>query len=245
MAYTYSIADADPTADVRLMLEAYLDHHRAAMVAKVQGVSDVDARRRQVPSETTLLGLVQHLRRVEASWFEHRLAQGNVEDIPLLAWFFEDPEHRDFWVAPDLTVEEAIAAYQDQCERSRAVAGRHELDDVVPHPELGSISMRWIMLHMIEETARHLGHADILREQLDGQTGGWHVPFSEPTGHSGETGRYREGWVLGRRVGQRGRDGLVGELGAGRGRPAASTHGPAAETGRVSPRVRWRSIRAR
>ncbi len=172
MVYMASIAGEDPTAGERSMLEAYLDHHRTAMVAKVRGVPDGDARRRQVPSETSLLALLQHLRRVEASWFEHRLAQGNVDDIPVLAWFFEDPEHRDLWVAPDLTVQEAIATYQDQFDRSRAVAGRHELDDVVPHPELGQISMRWIMPHMIEETARHLGHADILREQLDGQTGG-------------------------------------------------------------------------
>lgn len=172
MAYTYTTADGNPTADERSMLEAYLDHHRAGIVTKVRGVSEDDARRRLVPSETTLLGLLHHLRRVEASWFEHRLAQGNVDDIPLLAWFFEDPDHRDFWVAPDLTVDEAIASYQDQCDRSRTIAGRHDLDEVVPHPELGQISMRWIVLHMIEETARHLGHADILREQLDGQIGG-------------------------------------------------------------------------
>lgn len=172
MVYVYSTASDDPTANERSMLEAFLDHHRDAVVAKIRGVSEGDARQRLVPSMTTLAGLVRHLRRVEASWFEHRLAQGKVADIPLLAWFFEDPGQRDFWVPPDETVEESLVAYAEQCERSRRIAEAHDLDDVVPHPEMGSVSMRWIMLHMIEETARHLGHADILREQLDGHTGG-------------------------------------------------------------------------
>lgn len=69
MAYTYSTADGDPSADERSFLEAFLDHYRAAMVAKIRGVSESDARRRLVPSETTLSGLLNHLRRVEASWF--------------------------------------------------------------------------------------------------------------------------------------------------------------------------------
>jgi hypothetical protein len=69
------------------------------------------------------------------------------------------------------TVESLIVAYNAQCELSRETAARFGLDDVVPHPYLGEVSLRWILVHMIEETARHAGHADILREQIDGTTG--------------------------------------------------------------------------
>jgi Protein of unknown function (DUF664) len=64
-----------------------------------------------------------------------------------------------------------LADYQAACEQSRAAAAEHELDHVVPHDRLGSVSLRWILVHMVEETARHAGHADILREQTDGSTG--------------------------------------------------------------------------
>jgi hypothetical protein len=68
-------------------------------------------------------------------------------------------------------VETLIAQYDEQCAVSRQTAAKYELDHVVPHPHLGEVSLRWIYVHMIEETARHAGHADILREQLDGTTG--------------------------------------------------------------------------
>jgi hypothetical protein len=64
-----------------------------------------------------------------------------------------------------------VARYDEQCARSREIAAKKQLDDIVPHPELGEVTMRWIVVHMIEETARHAGHADILREQIDGSTG--------------------------------------------------------------------------
>jgi hypothetical protein len=83
---------------------------------------------------------------------------------------FEDPES-DFRVGPDETVEILIARYDEQIARSREIAARKQLDDVVPHPGLGEVTVRWIVVHMIEETARHAGHADILREQIDGTTG--------------------------------------------------------------------------
>jgi Protein of unknown function (DUF664) len=107
---------------------------------------------------------------VEVSWFQHRLAQVPSEELPALRWI-DDDQDGDFRVAPHETVETLIAQYDEQCALSRQTAAGFELDDVVPHPYLGEVSMRWIYVHMIEETARHAGHADILREQLDGTTG--------------------------------------------------------------------------
>ena len=157
-------------ANERTTLEALLDYCRDAIKAKLRGVSEEDARRRLVPSQTTLGGLIKHLARVEVSWFQHRLGQIPVEDLPLLSRAIEDPES-DFRVEEEDTVEALIARYEEQCARSREIAAHHELDDVVPHPVLGEVSMRWIVIHMIQETARHAGHADILREQIDGSTG--------------------------------------------------------------------------
>ena len=157
-------------ANERTTLEALLDYCRDAVKAKLRGVSEEDARRRLVPSQTTLGGLIKHLARVEVSWFQHRLGQIPVEDLPLLSRAIEDPES-DFRVEEEDTVEALIARYEEQCARSREIAAHHELDDVVPHPVLGEVSMRWIVIHMIQETARHAGHADILREQIDGSTG--------------------------------------------------------------------------
>ena len=157
-------------ADERTTLDAFLDFYRDAVAAKLRGVSEEDARRRLVPSLTTLGGLVKHLTRVEASWFQRRLDQVPVDDLPLVKSAIEDPDS-EFRIDPEDSVEALIARYQDQCARSRETAARYELDHVVAHPELGEISLRWIVVHMIEETARHAGHADILREQIDGSTG--------------------------------------------------------------------------
>ncbi|MGH2819747.1 MAG: DinB family protein [Actinomycetota bacterium] len=157
-------------ADERSTLEAFLDYYREAVKRKVGAVSEEDARRRLVPSATTLGGLIKHLRRVELSWFQHRLAQIPREELPPLQWIEDDPDG-DFRVEPDETGKSLIAEYDAQCALSREVAARFQLTDVVPHPHLGEVSLRWIYVHMIEETARHAGHADILREQIDGTLG--------------------------------------------------------------------------
>ena len=167
------VFDTGPVAAVageRTTLFAFLDYYREAVKAKVRGLSEEDARRRLVPSQTTLAGIVKHLARVEMSWFEHRLAQRPLDELPYLRKFFDDPEG-EFRVEPGETVDALLARYDEQCERSRRIAAGMQLDAVVPHPALGEVSMRWVVVHMIEETARHAGHADILREQIDGSTG--------------------------------------------------------------------------
>jgi hypothetical protein len=163
MPNVFDTGEIAAVANERTTLNAFLDYCRDAVKTKLRGVNEEDARRRLVPSQTTLGGLIKHLARVEVSWFHHRLGQVPAEDLPLLSRAIEDPES-DFRLDPEDTVDALIARYEEQCARSREIAARHGFDDVVPHPVLGEVSMRWIVVHMIEETARHAGHADILRE---------------------------------------------------------------------------------
>ncbi|MEH0975290.1 DinB family protein [Micromonospora sp. CPCC 205546] len=155
------------TADERAVLESFLDFHRGMLLRKLRGLSDADAARRLVPSATTVAGLVKHLTHVERNWFPCLLAPGPGEVYPTS----EEDAAASFALADGDTVERLAAAYERACARSREVAGRFALDHVVPHPQLGEVSLRWILVHMTEETARHVGHADILRELTDGATG--------------------------------------------------------------------------
>lgn len=155
------------TGDERSVLEAFLDFHRAIVLRKVRGLADADAGRRLVPSLTTLAGLLKHLALVERNWFPCLFAPGP-GDVYLTS---EEEAEASFTLDPGETVESLAAAYESACARSRAVAARFDLDHVVPHPQLGEVSLRWVLVHLIEETARHAGHADILRELTDGTTG--------------------------------------------------------------------------
>jgi uncharacterized damage-inducible protein DinB len=163
-------AERASTADERATLEAFLDLYRETIKRKVRGVSEEDAVRRLVPSATTLAGIVKHLRWVELGWFQRVLAGRPPEDLPPVPWTDQDPD-ADFRLEPGETLARVIAEYDQECARSRAVAAEHSLDDTGTHRRLGQVSLRWIYVHMIEETARHAGHADILREQIDGTTG--------------------------------------------------------------------------
>lgn len=159
---------AAAVAEERPTLEAFLDYYRDTVKRKVWGVSEEDARRRLVPSATTLGGIVKHLRWVELNWFQRILAQLPDSVLPPVSW--DDPD-AGFRMEPGETVEQLIVDYDRQCELSRQIAAQHELAGTSPHRELGEVSLRWIYVHMIDETARHAGHADILREQIDGTTG--------------------------------------------------------------------------
>jgi uncharacterized damage-inducible protein DinB len=149
----------------RQTLEAFLDDYRDILVRKASGISGADARRRLVTSQTTVGGLVKHLRWAEYGWFG-QLLQETVNDN-------RRPHERmwEFEFEPEETLATLITEYQRQCEHSRRVAAQYQLGHLVPHRRLGQVSLRWIYIHMIEETARHTGQLDILREQLDGATG--------------------------------------------------------------------------
>ena len=154
------------TAGERATLEAFLDHYRSEIISKVDGVSDADARRRLVASPTTLIGLVKHVAAVERSWFQRCVGQRPAEEISGYA-VGDEPSWQ---VGPDETVADVIAEFSEACAASRRVAAELDLDDTVPHERLGRVSLRWVYVHMIQELARHAGHADILREQIDATT---------------------------------------------------------------------------
>lgn len=163
MTYPDVLASARSAAGgERQVLEASLDLQRAVMRRKAAGLSAEEAQRSFVPSATTIAGRLKHLAIVENIWFEQILAQ---QPSPL-----PDPD-ATFAVGTEESVEELIAAYDAACARSREIAAKFELDHLVPQAQLGQVSLRWIYAHMIEETARHAGHADILRELTDGATG--------------------------------------------------------------------------
>ncbi|MGH2829128.1 MAG: DinB family protein [Actinomycetota bacterium] len=154
-------------APERDMLSAFLDYQRGIMLRKADGLDDEPLRRAMTPSALTLLGLVKHLTWVERWWFRVRFAGEHIED----PWTEDDPDG-DFRIEPHETTAEILAGYRDECERSRKIVASAELDDEAAVEARGRrVTMRWILLHMIEETARHLGHADLMREQVDGATG--------------------------------------------------------------------------
>lgn len=162
--------DAAACAPERQTLEAFLDYYRQAIIRKAGGVSEADARRKLVSSETTLGGIVKHLRWVEQGWFQRTLGRIPSDRLPEVPWTDDDPD-ADFRMEPGETLDQLLSEYREQCESSRRTAAEHTLDGAVPHGALGEVSLRWIYVHMIEETARHAGHVDILREQIDGTTG--------------------------------------------------------------------------
>ena len=151
--------------DERSTLAGFLALNRETVVMKAQGLSDADAARRLLPSLTTVSGIIRHLADVERSWF---LEFMDGQDYARRYGGDEDPDG-EFRVTAADSLEEIIADYRASWAESDTVIARLGLDDVPSRPD--APSLRWILAHMIEETARHLGHIDILREQLDGVTG--------------------------------------------------------------------------
>lgn len=154
-------------ASEREILELFLEYHREALTGKLRGLSEEDARRRLVPSSTTLLGLVSHAAAVERNWFQHYLGGKPREEITGNARG-DDPS----WdVGADKTIGGVIAEFESACAASRQIAAGFTLDQTVPHDQLGQVSLRFIYVNILTEYARHAGHADIIREQIDGVTG--------------------------------------------------------------------------
>lgn len=162
--------DPPRTADERTSLEGWLDFHRATLAHKCEGLDDTQLREASAPpSGLTLLGLVRHMAEVERGWFR-RVLDG--QDAPPI-WYSEDDRDGDFRVTEADTREAAFAIWRDEVAEARAAAAGHSLDDVVTRRDHnhGEYNLRWIYLHMIEEYARHNGHADLIRERIDGVTG--------------------------------------------------------------------------
>ncbi|SDM47454.1 DinB family protein [Allokutzneria albata] len=158
------------TADERTQLIGWLDMQREIIQWKCEGVSDSDAHRAVLPSSPhmTMAGLLAHLRWVEQTWFEVMLL-----DAPADGPQF-DPDDSDADMKVDgIPLARLLAEYETQWRKSNEIVARHSLDDIGRNRDwaVGRASVRWILLHMIEETARHAGHMDAIRELLDGATG--------------------------------------------------------------------------
>ncbi|MEU3527911.1 DinB family protein [Streptomyces sp. NPDC038707] len=162
-----------PHAGERAMLEAWLDFHRATLAVKCSGLADDRLRLAAVPpSSMTLLGLVQHLAEVERNWFQRVFAGREVPPV------FGESNPDGFAVRPERGLDEAMAVWRAEVARGRELVAGASLEDSgrlsgreAGHVGGQGVSLRWIMLHMIEEYARHNGHADLLRERTDGVTG--------------------------------------------------------------------------
>ena len=164
------------TADERVTLEQFLDYFRSVLLRKADGIDEVQARQRVGASAVDMLGLVRHMALVEQWWFTQAFA-GSTES----GWWADPDDHdRDWHHTSDDTLAVALAALNGEIAKSRAVvAGTEFLDqltaiDVGPPDQpdrYGRRSLRWVMVHMIEEYARHCGHADFLREAIDGTVG--------------------------------------------------------------------------
>ena len=153
----------EPTliADERTQLEEFLDANRDELVDTLDGLSEEQARRRLVPSLTTPLGLVKHVTWAEQVWFHVGLAGRTRDELGI-------PHENDpSWaISDDDTVASVIAEYRRVCAEAREIAAAYALDDLVRYNRRGPLTLRWLYAHMIEETARHAGHGDILREQI-------------------------------------------------------------------------------
>ncbi|MFJ8635896.1 DinB family protein [Streptomyces sp. NPDC093568] len=154
------------TAGEKETLRESLNRHRDAVLWKLEGLDDEALRRPLTPSGTSLLGLVKHLGSVEYGWFVSTFG-GEVEPL----WF--DPyTDQDMRADQGETTEEIIAFYgRARAAADRVIAERELTDLAQPAWRDGQVSLRWVLVHMIEETARHAGHMDIVRELIDGAMG--------------------------------------------------------------------------
>lgn len=149
------------------MLEGWLDYHRATLAMKCAGLDDAQMRRRPVePSKLSLAGLVRHMAEVERHWFRRVLLGEDVDDV----WGrpgadFDDVETTDIALA--------FTSWEEECRLARqASAAAVSVEVIARRLDWGrEVSLRWILVHMVEEYARHNGHADLLRERIDGVIG--------------------------------------------------------------------------
>lgn len=161
--------DPPNVADERTALEGWLAFHRATLLMKCQGLTGEQLALRSVPpSSLSLLGLVRHMADVERAWFRRRFA--NQPELPALYYTEQRPDD-DFDATEAANAEADFATYAQECRLADEAATGHGLDETFLPSRGSSMDLRWVYLHMIEEYARHNGHADLLRERIDGVTG--------------------------------------------------------------------------
>ncbi|MFG1716731.1 DinB family protein [Micromonospora sp. NPDC049203] len=156
-------------AGERESLRAFLDFHRATLALKCEGLTDEQLRRAASPPSTlSLLGLVRHMAEVERTWFRRVIA---AEDVPLV--WSDSGDFQQAYDARDADVAEAFEAWRREVEHARRVEREAASLDVTGHQARWGedVSLRLVMLHMLHEYARHNGHADLIREAIDGTVG--------------------------------------------------------------------------
>ncbi|MEU6814374.1 DinB family protein [Streptomyces sp. NPDC046860] len=165
--------DTPPAWNERAQLATFLDYARDTARAKCEGVSAEDARRAPLPGSPlmTLCGLISHLRWVEHHWFEVMFL-GEDPSGPLTGATDEDPDP-EMRTAVDVPLPRLLAEYASQSARYRRLVAGHDLDTPARRPisDGRHVDLRWVLLHLIEETSRHNGHLDVVRELVDGRTG--------------------------------------------------------------------------
>jgi hypothetical protein len=158
-------------ADERTQLLGWYEMQRAIVRWKCEDLSDADAHRSVIPTSPllTVAGIVSHLRWTEHMWFEMLFLGGPADDNPL----FDEHTPDGDWTVPGASLATLVAEYERQCARSDEIIAAHSLDEPGRNQEYrsGGASLRWMVIHMVEETARHAGHLDTVRELLDGRRG--------------------------------------------------------------------------
>ncbi|MEV6958037.1 DinB family protein [Streptomyces sp. NPDC051207] len=158
-------------ADERTALTGWLDLQRQILRWKCEGLSEADAHRSVIPTSpaVTMAGLISHMRWVEHSWLEVLFLDGDETQNPC----FDETDDDASWRTDGVTLTQLLADYETQCARSNDIVAAASLDDVGRHlgHRSAKANLRWMLIHLIEETGRHAGHADIVRELLDGSKG--------------------------------------------------------------------------
>jgi uncharacterized damage-inducible protein DinB len=159
--------------DEKAILLTSMERHRDAVLWKLDGLDDEQLRRPMVPSGSSLLGLVKHLAAVEYGWFCEPFGI-KTEPLP----FDDDDPEADLRLRDDETSAEVLAFYARARAAANAMVETHDLDTEGKSSRGQAVTLRWVLVHMIEETARHAGHIDVLRELIDGKIGD-HKQFYE------------------------------------------------------------------
>jgi uncharacterized damage-inducible protein DinB len=165
--------DPDPRGSEAELIGQYLDYQRETILAKTEALDKEQMARSHPPSPLTLGGLLYHLALVEEDWMEVRFL-GQPQRDPWAGVDWKSDPNWEFRTAAKMEPEQLRQRYREACERSRlVVAGASGLDQLSLQPLRSGqpFSLRWVLLHLIEETARHAGHADFLREGIDGSVG--------------------------------------------------------------------------
>jgi hypothetical protein len=163
--------DEAPATDERTTLVAFLTYLRVVLARKAEGLTEQQARLANCPpSDLTMLGLVRHMADVERIWSQRSFLAAAVGPIYYGPAHPDGDDDGDFHPPPDATLADALATYWAEIEVSNGIFAAASLDEI-EHQDPAAHSLRWILVHLIEEYARHCGHADLIRQALDGTTG--------------------------------------------------------------------------